>query len=110
MLEHRAAVLPVEKICSRDDVAEPSGRLLPDEHDAVGIGVRKRSQEHTIDEAEDRAVGPDAEGEREDGDRCEAWIPDERSHAVANVLQQLMHTTPPVENRLLDGGASRNVG
>ena len=38
---------------------------LPQVHDAVGFRIRKRPQEHTVDDAENRRVRADAESERE---------------------------------------------
>ncbi len=40
-------------------------------HDAAGVRVRQRAQEDRLDHAEDRAVGADAEREREDRDERE---------------------------------------
>ena len=34
--------------------------------DPVGFGVGKRPQQHAVDDAEDRCIGPDAEAERQD--------------------------------------------
>ena len=39
---------------------------LPQVHDAVGLGVGQRPQQHAVDDAEDRGVGADAEAERQD--------------------------------------------
>ena len=47
-------------------------RLFPERDEATGIRIRQRTQQHRVDEAEDRGVRADAEREREHGDRREA--------------------------------------
>ena len=47
-------------------------RRLAEVHDAVGLGVGQRPQQHPVDDAEDGGVGPDAEAERQDEGQDEA--------------------------------------
>jgi len=35
-------------------------------HDPVGVRIGQRTQQHAVDDAEDRGVGANAEAERED--------------------------------------------
>ena len=42
------------------------------DHELLGMRVRKRLEHHTVHNAEDRGVGADAEGEGQDGDGGEA--------------------------------------
>src|SRR6266511_3975317 len=56
---------------------------LPHGHQVVRIAVRQRAQEHTVDDAEDRRIRPDAERQRERGHRSEARVLDHHPLAVA---------------------------
>src|SRR5260221_8443504 len=40
--------------------------LLPQAGDAIGLRIRERAKQDTVDDAEDSSGGADAEGERED--------------------------------------------
>ena len=42
------------------------GRRLPQVDQTIAVGVRQRPQQHAVEHAEDRGVGPDPEAERED--------------------------------------------
>ena len=48
------------------------GAELPRHHQPIGIGERQRSQQHGVDNAEDRGVGANSEGERDECDEGEA--------------------------------------
>ena len=47
-------------------------RALVHRHDAVGVGVRERPDEHVVDDAEDRGRRADSKGERGDDSEGEA--------------------------------------
>jgi len=54
-------------------------------HDAVGAGVRKRVQQHGIDEREHGRGGADAEREGDYGDSGEARVSAQSAQAIADV-------------------------
>ena len=56
----------------------------------LGVGHRQRPQEHRIDHREDRGVGPDTEGQREDGGGGEAAILPQQPEPEPYVLQHLV--------------------
>ena len=59
-----------------------------DLHEAVGRAHRQRAQQHTVDEAEERRVGADAEREGERDDSGERRALPEHSNGVAHVLRE----------------------
>lgn len=61
--------------------------LVPDHHQAIGVGIRKRAQEQGVDDAEDRGICADPERERKHGGKREAWGSEEASESVAEVVQ-----------------------
>ena len=75
---------------------------------------RRVAEDHRVDEAEDGRVGPDAEREREDGNRRERRAPGQGPNAVAGVALQSRQpgpAAPAVTHRILvrfdaaEGGA-----
>ena len=62
---------------------------VPHRNQAIGVGIRQRLQKHRVDYAEDRGVGADPEGERQDGNGDEAGIAAHAAEGVADVLGQL---------------------
>ena len=58
---------------------------MVDRDEAIGRAIAERLKEHSIDDAEDRRVGPDAETERQDDDGGEAWTLDEPSDGVSKI-------------------------
>ena len=58
----------------------------------AGVAVRQRLEQHAVDDAEDRAVGADAERERDDGDEREPGRSPQDAHRVGEVLPQLAST------------------
>lgn len=77
----------------------------PNEHEAVRVGNRKLAKEKRVDEAEDRGIYRNAEGQRQDGDGGESRIVHQRSQTVSNVLQKGGHdftsiTTPGMVARV----------
>ena len=59
-----------------------------DLHEAVRRADRQRAQQQTVDEAEERRVGADAEGERQRHDNGERGALPEHSDRVAHVLRE----------------------
>ncbi len=65
--------------------------LAPGEDDALGVRIRERLEEHSVDDAEDGGAGADAEREGEYGDDGEARRFREHSQAILQVLKQRLH-------------------
>jgi hypothetical protein len=59
------------------------------------IPERQRAEDHRIHQAEDRRVGPDSQGERQDGHRGESQCLSHRSDGVADVLPKLVDEAQP---------------
>ena len=57
----------------------------------AGIAIRQRPEQHRVHRAEDRGVGPDAEGEGEDDDAGEGRALRQAAEAVTEVLQEGIH-------------------
>ena len=67
------------------------GRNVPDLHDAGGILVGERAEEHSIDNGEDCRVGPDAERQDQACGEGEPRIPQQDAQAEAKVVNQVTH-------------------
>src|SRR6476620_4877148 len=65
-------------------------RLFAQRDEPMGFRIWQRTQEHRVDEAEDRGVRSDAEREREHGDRREARALPKRAQRVSSVLQRAL--------------------
>ena len=66
------------------------GRPLHVDPDQLAGPVdRQRFQQHRVDDAEDRSVGPDAERKHDDRRRAEAGMLQHHAYAVAQVLEQV---------------------
>src|SRR5262245_20154570 len=85
-LERLGLPRPVDVIRSGDTVPETAWRLFPDLDDAFRLRVADGLEEHAVDEAEDRGVGPKAERNRQDGKEGEAGTASERSPRITQVL------------------------
>src|SRR5262245_13703530 len=73
------------------------------QHDPA-IDVRVLApQERALDDAEDGARGADADGDDEDDDRAEARSLAQHSQTVTNVLEELVHASPPSTRRPAHG-------
>ena len=64
-------------------------------NEAVGIRIRKGFEKDFIHDGEDGGVGPDAEGECEDGGDGETGGAEEYASGVAQILNQCPHTLHP---------------
>jgi len=89
-LERLAARAPVQKVRVRD---HPRRNLLvplrhPDQ--PVGVFERQRTEQHCIDDAEDRGVRANAQRKREYSHNCEALVLEQHSHTKPQVLKHLI--------------------
>src|SRR3954470_15058436 len=64
-----------------------------DPNKAISAGIRQRSEQHGMDDAEDCCVGADADRERADYDSCEPRRAQERSHRESRVLTEVAEPT-----------------
>ncbi len=94
--EHACARLPVLHIAIRHvpavDAVGLVCRVQPDQ--AIGLAKRQRADGDGVDDAEDRAVHADAEGQAEDGQRREPGVLDQRPKGVAQILEKCVHHGP----------------
>jgi hypothetical protein len=74
----------VKKIAGRNGIAWKTARgiVLPDHYDAIGLAIGETSEERRIDDAENRGVRTDTEGESEHDDDRETRDSGEHSYAV----------------------------
>ena len=80
-----------------------------DDPELLGSGHRQGAQQQAVDDAEDRGVGADREGQRQDGDGGEARRASEGAHGVARIVPEIVETRFPAGGAhvILDGcGAS----
>jgi hypothetical protein len=61
-------------------------RDVVDHGDAFGIGIRQRSQQHCIDDAEDSGVGADSKRQDDYGPDCEPGILPQYAETVFQIL------------------------
>ena len=71
--------------------AAPDPSQLPDGDQLIGRGIGQRPEERRIDDAEDRGVDADAEGQRRHSGGGEAWRLREEPQRIPQVLQQRLH-------------------
>ena len=91
----RAVAVAQLHVIREADVARraASGRLVPvaDHHQTVAAGIRKRPQEHGVEDREDRGARADPEGQRRERDgRIPRALP-QRSCRVAQILEESVH-------------------
>ena len=60
----------------------------------IRFGVRERSQQDPIDEAEDSRIGPDAEPQRQNRRSREAWALAQHPQAETDVLPEVVPPEP----------------
>jgi len=68
--------------------------LLAQDEQVLAALVGERLLQDTVHDAEDRAVGPDAERHRRDDDQREAGVLRERPRAVADVVRERLDQAP----------------
>ncbi len=90
-LLQRPAALPIVHDLALGDPGLVERRpLAPDHHRAVRLGPWQGLEEHRVEDAEDRGIGANPERERQDGDRGEARIPEERPRPESKVLPECL--------------------
>ena len=67
-LEGLRLALPIQKVQRGNHVVAAAGRLFPNLNDSFRVGVWQRLEHRGVDEAEDGAVGADAQCQRHDRD------------------------------------------
>ena len=70
-----------------------------DNREAIGCPDGKRANQQAVDQREDRRVGADAERQREDGDGREDGRLGQHSHAVTDVLPDLLEPAGAARRR-----------
>ncbi len=74
------------------ELIESQGRKAAgDEHQPLRLGVAQRSEDHAVDDGEDRGVGADAQRERQDRDQGEPRRPQQVPDGVTEILNQRGH-------------------
>src|ERR1700749_1299132 len=58
-------------------------------HQLIGPGDWQRAKQKNINDAEDRCVGSDTQGQRERRNECENWILAQRTRTIAQVLKNI---------------------
>ncbi len=89
-IEHGVLPLPIQKIASRNTVAAALD-LGPHHHDAVGLVVGQWREQRGVDDAENRGVRADAQGQRQYRDRREAGILPQQPQAKEQVAPAISH-------------------
>jgi hypothetical protein len=69
-------------------------------HQRLRLAIRQRPQQYGVDHAEDRRVGADSEGERDERRTGEARRSAKRSQPIAQILKEHV---PVLPRRPLDG-------
>src|SRR6266480_2713873 len=64
---------------------------VPHQHQTVWVAERQGPQQHSIHYRKNCGVGPDAQSQRDNCNRCEARLLNQRSCAVAQVLPETLH-------------------
>ena len=81
---------PIDQARVRGEVAiEPLARIAhPDHRCAVGIGVRKRIDQHRLPHAEHGGCGADADGDRTDRDRRKPFLAPHEPKGQPEILRE----------------------
>jgi hypothetical protein len=85
-LERAVALAPVEKVRGRRIVARRLRVELEEPNEAIGLGVRERSEEHAVHDAEDRGRRANAEPECQDRDERERRRPAQLSGSEREIM------------------------
>ncbi len=102
LVETGVAVLDVEVLCGGKPVLGDveSGGTLPEDHQPIGVLVRQRAKQQRARDAEERGVGADTDGQRQNRGEREARM----RHEPANRVPEI------VEHRLLRGRRAERHG
>ncbi len=90
-VEDRVVSLPVQEIQRRDAVPFTLRRLLEDPDDPFGLIVGQRFQQDAVHEAENRHIGADANGQRQDRHQRKTPAVGQRACGVAQILAEGRH-------------------
>ncbi len=95
--EGRAFGSPVFEVGIRRDARYTAGVRSGgcDLNQALGVGERKRAEEHGVDDAEQRGIDADAKRQCPYGYACERAMPAQRSDGVSNVLRNHVEDRQP---------------
>jgi hypothetical protein len=93
LLERAVLLLDVEVLPWRRPVLRDvdARRPQPQHDEPIRIGVGQRLQQQRVDDAEDRAVGADADRQRRDDDQRQRPAAAQRPDGIAEILQHLAH-------------------
>ena len=91
--EGLAALLVVPEVPGRHrrQRLRADAEIDPEVHDPIRLAITERTQQHAVDDGEDRRRGADAESEREDGDGGETGSSSEHPQRVAQILKDGAH-------------------
>ena len=92
-----AVLLAVGEVSGRPLVQQRdvhARRLMPHADQPLGLVERQGLEQDRVDDAEDRGVGPDADGQRHDGDGGEQRRAHERMGDAANPGNERRHVAP----------------
>ena len=87
-VEDDVVSLPVEEVQRGNAVAVAAGWFFEHTDDPIGVPVRKGFEQDAIDEAENRGVAADAEGQRQNGHRGKRRRSRQRSAGIADILDE----------------------
>src|SRR5262249_42252916 len=83
--------LPIEEVRPGERIAARSGFGLIQPDEAVRIAIRKRTKQESVNDAENRGIGPDAGGQGKGGDCRESARFQETPDGVTRVLEDGSH-------------------
>src|SRR5207245_987786 len=85
MFENGVVTFPIEIIRESDGKLLSWSGGLGQNHDALGVWIRKRPEQDRVNDAKDGGVRADAERERQDRNCSKGRLFRERSHRIAEV-------------------------
>ncbi len=92
VLKDGVVFLPVQIIQRRNAVAAPARRFLQHSNDPFRFAIRQRLQQHAVHKTEDRGVGADSDGQRQDRHRGKPGTLPECPQSVAQILKHFVHS------------------
>ncbi len=93
LLERSVLVPDIDVLAGRRPVlgnVDPR-RPQPQHGQPIGIGIRQGLQQDPVDDAEDRGIGADSDGERRDDDEGRNRAAPQHAQGVAEILEQGVH-------------------
>ena len=67
---------------------EAADVVIGDPHEALGVVERERTEQESVDDAENGGAGADAESDDKDGEGGESGIAAQGAEGIAQVLQE----------------------